>query len=1137
MIRSGVFKAIFSALLVLLISGGVTGYFWSLYNASLSLNALAVYQNKTEALNSRIMRRLQENEQILRGAAGLINANNAVSRNEWRQYVATLGLAENYPGTQGVGFSIWVPAAQREAHIRALRAEGFPDYKIRPDGERAVYTAIIYLEPFDWRNQRAFGYDMYSESVRRSAMEKARDTGKSTVSGKIILVQETDQDVQNGFLIFAPVYRQGMPTETVEQRRAAILGFAYSPIRTRDFILGSFGRLPEDIAFEVYASDKEDPASLLFCSTRDGNALPVDYKPEYRSKKTINILDSEWVCTFNSLPTFSLETHHGVAAIILVGGVLLDVMLAGIVFILILSSNKSRASARAISESEARFRGAFEHSAIGMALVAPSGAWLKVNESLCSILGYREDELVKMTFQDITHPDDLAPDLDLVRRLLAGEDDTYSLEKRYFGKDGKVVTALLSVSLVRNSGGKPLYFISQVQDISQRKKSEVLLQARVHLMEYSLSHSLNEMLVETLDRLEGLTGSLVGFFHFLETDERALTLQAWSTRTKKEFCLAEGAGRHYDVEKAGVWVDCIHQRKPVIHNDYAALPHRKGMPPGHSPIMRELVVPIIRSGNIVGILGVGNKPVAYTEEDVDTVSRFADLAWEISERKKDQEMLRESNERFAVAFNNAPVMMTISSLEDGVYLDVNRSFTEVSGFKREEVIGKTSVEINWVSEATRKQLPEKMAKEGRISDWEITLTSKAGEPLICRYWGEIITIAGKKRVLSIAIDITDERRLSHQLFQAQKMESVGCLAGGVAHDINNNMFCVLGFSELVLESLGEDSPLRPSVENIRNAANQAANVTKQLLAFSRHQIIQPRPMDLDAAIVDLQKMLHRVIGENINIRLELEPKPKFGVVDASQFQQVLLNLCINARDAMPNGGTLTISSQVVGAPHRKDLPAIRAGALFIRVSVVDTGCGMTAKTISQIFEPFFTSKEIGKGTGLGLAVVLGIVQQHGGWVDVSSQVGRGSRFDVYFPHSTDKSASLPEESPMPRGNGEGLLLVEDDDTVRGIASTWLRDLGYRVIEAEGVESGSRKFHAAGGDVHVLLSDVGLPDGSGIALAERIVAINPSVKVILSSGYTDERSRIETIGEKHWGFLMKPYSKEDVARMIHSQTAI
>jgi two-component system cell cycle sensor histidine kinase/response regulator CckA len=387
------------------------------------------------------------------------------------------------------------------------------------------------------------------------------------------------------------------------------------------------------------------------------------------------------------------------------------------------------------------------------------------------------------------------------------------------------------------------------------------------------------------------------------------------------------------------------------------------------------------------------------------------------------------------------------------------------------------------------------------------------------------------RAFTSIVDITDGKNMQNQLFQAQKMESIGRLAGGIAHDFNNSLYCISGFSELMLDSMPDDSPHRHYISQIQRATQQAADMTRQLLAFSRQQIIQPRLEDINKLISDQQRILRRLIGEDIAINTQLQPGTACAVVDPAQFLQVLMNLCVNARDAMPQGGTLTVETLTKDDVSPPPGGRNRAGR-YVCLRVTDTGTGMSEETRSHIFEPFFTTKEMGKGTGLGLAVVLGIVQQHGGWIDVESQSDRGSRFSVYFPCAeTGTETPITQPARTEKGSGQCVLLVEDAPAVRELVAIRLRKLGYRVIEAPDTERGLQAFLNATEPIHILLSDVVLPDGNGITLAEKITAVNPSVRVILCSGYADDRSRINEIQQRQWTFLAKPFSKQAIASVL------
>ncbi len=293
-------------LVVLGISLAASLWMWRLLDQSFQQKAQSDFDDTTSEITQRIVKRLNDHEQVLLGGVGLFGAQGNVTREQWRHYVSALQLDQNHPGVLGVGYSVWLTPEAMTATVRAIRAEGFPEYLIRPEGRRPVYTSIIYLEPFTWRNQRAFGYDMYTETVRRTAMNKAIDSGLTTIAAKIILVQETDKDRQSGMLMYAPVYRQGMATDSVEHRRKALQGFIYSPIRMNDFIYGTLGKLPQDISFEVYADVNRTADSLMFSSIQaEKSTLPRGFTPEFVREIKVEAYGRNWVFAYRSLPAFT----------------------------------------------------------------------------------------------------------------------------------------------------------------------------------------------------------------------------------------------------------------------------------------------------------------------------------------------------------------------------------------------------------------------------------------------------------------------------------------------------------------------------------------------------------------------------------------------------------------------------------------------------------------------------------------------------------------------------------------------------------------------------------------------------------------------------------------------------------------
>ncbi len=390
--------------------------------------------------------------------------------------------------------------------------------------------------------------------------------------------------------------------------------------------------------------------------------------------------------------------------------------------------------------------------------------------------------------------------------------------------------------------------------------------------------------------------------------------------------------------------------------------------------------------------------------------------------------------------------------------------------------------------------------------------------------------------ICMALDITDRNQLEEQLRQAQKMEAVGRLAGGIAHDFNNLLMVIQGYADLMAERLSENDPLRRNAEQIQTASQRATSLTRQLLAFSRKQMLAPKVLNIQSVVVEMEKILRRLIGEDI--QLETSSAADLGLVkaDRSQIEQVILNLAVNARDAMPEGGRLTIETANVELDESySHPPAVLAPGKYVMLAVTDNGCGMDAETQAHIFEPFFTTKEKGKGTGLGLATVYGIVKQSGGYVWVYSEPGRGTSFKVYLPRIDEEKSrqnrdAEPKMRAIPRGS-ETVLLVEDEKGVRELAREYLEMTGYSVIEAENGHTALELAAMHVGEIHLLMTDVVMPGISGRELAERVRSIRPGTKVLFMSGYADQAVVSHGILDTDSALLQKPFTMAALASKL------
>jgi PAS domain S-box-containing protein len=534
-----------------------------------------------------------------------------------------------------------------------------------------------------------------------------------------------------------------------------------------------------------------------------------------------------------------------------------------------------------------------------------------------------------------------------------------------------------------------------------------------------------------------------------------------------------------------------------------------------------------RDGSKVWLLGSANFVEGAAGEPGVNEQTFVD----ITER-------RNAEETFRKAFNANPEPITIATISEGRYIDVNESFLCVTGYSREEVIGRTSVELKfWQSLEDRTSFIELLRKQGSVREFEITFRTKSGEIRTAVDSAEVIDVAGQDCVIAIFRDITEQKTLEKQLRQTQKMEAVGQLSGGIAHDFNNLLGVIIGYSEILEHRLAPDDPLQKECLQIKKAGQSAASLTRQLLAFSRQQVLEPRVLDLNAIVLNVEKMLRRLIGEHIDLRTQLDPVLGSVKADQSQIEQVIINLAVNARDAMSQGGKLIIeTSNVVldedyARRHSPQLPGP-----YVLLSVADTGIGMDAETQARIFEPFFTTKELGKGTGLGLSTVYGVVRQSGGHIWVYSEPGHGTTFKIYLPLAgqtarSKQSAGSPAESL--RGS-ETVLLVEDEEALRGLTRSLLENNGYTVLEAELPESATEIAHQHSGTIHLLLTDMVMPGMNGRDLAANLAARRPEMKVLYMSGYTGFTHA--GLADPEISLLAKPFTRETLLRKVREALA-
>jgi two-component system cell cycle sensor histidine kinase/response regulator CckA len=802
--------------------------------------------------------------------------------------------------------------------------------------------------------------------------------------------------------------------------------------------------------------------------------------------------------------------------------------ISGNIAVLVDITEKKRAEA-ALRASEARYIDLYDNAPdMYVSVHAQTASIVNCNQTLADTLGNPKAEIIGRPVFEIYHPDCLDQAKAAFQEFLeSGEIHDRELQLRK--KDGSKLEVSLNVSAVRAGDGAIVFSRSTLRDITERRRNSMINAARLRLMQFAVTHSLDELLEETVNEAEKLTESLIGFYHFVDDDQQSLTLQNWSTRTKTQFCKARGKGLHYPIADAGVWVDCARERKPVVHNDYNALTHRKGLPEGHAEVIRELVVPVMRGERVKAILGVGNKPADYSEKEVEAMSLMADLVWEIMERKQAETSIR----KLSQAIEQSPVSIVITDVTGRIEF-VNAKFTQITGYTFAEALGQNP-RILKSGETPAEEYKRLWQTIGSGGVWQGEFHNRKKNDEL--FW-EHATIAPVRdadnvitHYVAVKEDITERKKLEAQFRQAQKMEAVGQLAGGVAHDFNNMLGVIIGYAELALGKADLDDSLRKNLQGILAAGFRSSEITRQLLAFARKQTIAPKILDLNETVDGMLKLLRRLIGEDID--LAWLPGAKLWPIkmDPSQIDQILANLCVNARDAISGVGRISIETGMTtfdpgSCAHHPEL----VPGEYVLLAVSDDGCGMDHETLSRIFEPFFTTKEIGKSTGLGLATVYGIVKQNNGFINVYSEPGQGTAFKLYLPRhaaETVEAQRQDQAAPAPGGH-ETILLVEDEPSILDMAKLMLETFGYRVLSASTPGEAIRLANAHDGKIHLLIVDVIMPEMNGRDLAKQVGSLYPEMVCLFMSGYSGDVIAHHGMLDEGVNFIQKPFSMQNLA---------
>lgn len=812
-------------------------------------------------------------------------------------------------------------------------------------------------------------------------------------------------------------------------------------------------------------------------------ALPNQYDPDVtptQSQKILEQLRDGKLVTFDSRhqrkdgSTFPVEVR--------IQPILVDGHPLGICLVRDISERKR------VQEALTLFRALIDHTADSIEVIDPAtGRYLDVNEQACQVHGYTHDEFLTLNVTDLD-PQIHAWEESGGTQPWSGPHVFESVHRR---KDGSLFPVEVKANYIRLDRD---YVVTVVRDVTERQQAEAAL--RESEERYRTLFEDNPSMYFMVDA-NGTISSVNRF----GAEKLGYTIAELTEKSALDLFY----GEEDKVAAARVLQQCLDYPNQLFHANL-----RKVHKDGH-------VLWVNLTARAVSKMN-GASVVLIVCED-------------ITERKRAEQALAESHNLLNAVVEGTEDAIYVKDLA-GRYLMINTAGARFLGKHVDEIIGKddrdlfTSDTVENVLASDRQvwATGEAQMFEETATAADVTRTYLATKNVYRDAQGKVIGLIGISR------DITDLKRLEEQLRQAQKMEAVGRLAGGVAHDFNNILTVINGYSELIIRRLSEQDPNRKRLIEIQKAGERATNLTHQLLAFSRKQVLQPQVVNLNTLLAELFKLLQRLIGEDIELTFISDHALGLTKVDPGQFEQAIINLAVNARDAMPEGGELIIETHntELDETYRELYPEVRPGRYDL-VTVRDTGHGMDMATQSRIFEPFFTTKEVGKGTGLGLAMVYGFVKQSEGHIEVASELARGTTFKIYLPCVTENLPGLKSVAsvqPIPNG-AETVLLVEDERAVRGLTKSILQSSGYTVLEASNGEEALSLAQQHQGPIDILVTDLVMPRMSGRQLADQMVRDRPNLRLLFMSGYTDEA----TLHQSSVDFLQKPFDPTHLAHKV------
>ena len=1072
--------------------------------SSVTRNAEHDFLSRSDDICTALRDRLNDYARILRGGVAVFNVSDEVTREKWCLFKQTYKAETQLLGIQGIGFSLLIPRTELAQHIQKIRSEGFPDYTVRPSGDRENYSSIIYLEPFSGRNLLAFGFDMLSEPVRRKAMERARDTDLAALSGKVILVQETGEDVQAGTLMYVPVYRKGMPTTSVDQRCAAIYGWVYSPYRMKDMINGMLSahnlKKAQQLHLEIYDGEQPSGDALLYGSHPAANeSLLPDMC--FTSQVPIDFNGCHWTLRFAQSSGGFFTAKYTLAWLTLGGGTLIAVLLFMLIRILLSTRDKAQRIAKKLTvdlrESETKFRLLAENIQDVFWLSTPtidriiyvSPAFEKIWGLPCESL-YQKPQL----FIETIHPEDQKRVIATLQEHAKG---IWNVEYRIIRPDGSTRWILDRGFPVYNDSGTLIAMCGIAIDMTDRKRAEDAILLKTVLLEAQSEACIDGIL--------------------------AVDTEGHTISCNKRF------GEVWNIPQ-----NILDTQDDKVMQEYVSKQLKNPTEFGHR-IAYLYEHKNEKSSDEIEFID-GHFFERYSAPLISVENKYHGRIWffrDLTERKQAEDAVRKSEEKYRVLVETTDTGFLILN-NDGKVIDANAEYVRLAGHRElADIRGKAVSE--WTADYDRQRNAEAVdqcVKVGFIKNFGIDYVDGNGRITPVEVNASISGTGESMRIVSLCRDITERRQAEMELQKLDKLQSIGMLAGGIAHDFNNILQGLYGNISFAKEDLAKGHPRYLSLEEAEKSMTRAVRLTKQLLTFANGGNPVKESVSLGTMVEEIARF--NLSGSNVNLVFHSAEDLWLVDADRGQIEQVISNLVINARQAMPKGGCLTITLE------NADLSAEPVSGLkqrrYIRVIFRDEGCGIDPKMISKIFDPFFTTKQI--GSGLGLAIVWSIINKHGGHIDVASELGKGTTFTFCLPAS---ASLLPEETQTPaeecpaKARLAKILALEDEDLVSKILVRMLTPCGYTVVTApDGQEAVTlyRQAMEVGAPFDAVILDLTIPGGpGGEEVIKDLLALDPNVRAIVSSGYANNPVMSDPAAYGFKGTISKPYTVNALRKIV------